>query len=450
MSLLSLEQFDCNGESTSVGIRWERWKRALFIYLEASNIDEHVKKRASLLHFGGLDLQEVFYNIPGANVEPSDGVDVFQIAISKLDSYFSPKQSKVYERHTFRLLKQESDEKFEKFLVRLRKQADKCQFADRDENIIDQVTEKCYLPELRKKILQIGDEITLDRVITEANTLEIVNKQLEEFKNPTKLNGNEEVNKVDGKDKISFYKPKNIPLGCGRCGNPRHTSHDAKCPARNKECLKCGLKGHFRQFCRTRQALKRKREERQYDNDRKKGRIDKEKSEINQVRQLSSEVVQKEVETEYVFHIDDDVEIDCTIGGVETKMLIDSGCKHNLITEPTWETLKKNKVTLYNQNPNPNVTFTAYGSTTPLKIKGSFEAQIQIGTRSETSTFYVIINGTRNLVGKTTAQSLGVLKIGLNAEVNQLHTEKFPKFKDVLIQLPIDNSIPPVSQPYRY
>lgn len=138
--------------------------------------------------------------------------NVFKVAISKLDSYFAPKQSKVYERHTFRLLKQEPDEKFEKFLVRLRKQAEKYQFASRDENIIDQVTEKCHLPELRKKILQIEDEITLDRVITEVNTLEIVNKQLEEFKNPTKSNGNEEVNKVGRKDKRSFCNPKNIQI----------------------------------------------------------------------------------------------------------------------------------------------------------------------------------------------------------------------------------------------
>lgn len=165
-------------------------------------------------------------------------MDVFEVAISKLDSYFAPKQSKVYERHTFRLLKQEPDEKFERFLVRLRKQADKCQFADRDENIINQVTEKCYLSELRKKILQIGNEITLDRVIKEANTLEVVNKQLEEFKNPKKSNENEEVNKVDSKDKRFFYKPKYIQHGCGRYGNPRHVAHDAKCPARDKECLK--------------------------------------------------------------------------------------------------------------------------------------------------------------------------------------------------------------------
>lgn len=449
MSSLSLEKFDCNGESTSVGGRWERWKRALFIYLEAANIDKDIKKRASLLHFGGLDLQEVFHNIPGANVEPCEGVDVFNVAISKLDSYFAPKQSKVYERHTFRLLKQEPDEKFEKFLVRLRKQADKCEFADRDENIIDQITEKCYLPELRKKILRIGDEITLDRVITEANTLEVVNKQLEEFKNPTKSNSNEEINKVDSRYKRNFDKPRNVQHGCGRCGNLRHASYDAKCPARDKECLKCGLKGHFRQYCKTRQAFKRK-DGKEYSQERKKSRVDKEKSEVNQVCDSLNKMVQKEEETEYVFHIDDDIEIDCTIGGVQTKMLIDSGCKQNLITETTWTKLKKNKVNLYNQNPNPDVTFMAYGSSTPLKIKGSFEAQIQIGLRSENSTFYVVIDGTRNLLGKTTAVSLGVLKIGMNAEINQVDTEIFPKFKNVMIHLPIDNSIPPVSQPYRY
>ncbi|GBP82290.1 hypothetical protein EVAR_86644_1 [Eumeta japonica] len=389
MSLLSLEKFDCNGESTSVGVRWERWKRALFIYLEASNIDKDVKKKASLLHFGGLDLQEVFYNIPGANIEPSEGVDVFEVAISKLDSYFAPKQSRVYERHTFRLLKQEPEEKFEKFLVRLRKQADKCQFTDKDGNIIDQITEKCYLPELRKKILRIGDEITLDRVITEANTLELVNKQLEEFKDLAKSNGNEEVNKVNSRFKRNFDKPRNVQHGCGRCGNPRHVATDTKCPARDKECLKCGLKGHFRQYCRTRQAFKRKIEK-EYSHDQKKGRIEREKNEVNQLRDSSNEMAQKEEETEYVFHIDDDVEIDCTIGGVETKMLIDSGCKQNLITKATWETLKKNKVILYNQHPNPNVTFMAYGSTSPLMIKGSFEARIQVGSRYEYSTFYVV------------------------------------------------------------
>lgn len=91
----------------------------------------------------------------------------------------------------------------------------------------------------------------------------------------------------------------------------------------------------------------------------------------------------------------------------------------------------------------------AYGSDTPLKIKGSFEAHIQIRLKSERSTFYVIVDSTRNLLWKTTAMALGILKIGLNLEVNQVEPETFTKFKGVLIELPIDGSIQPVSQPYR-
>ncbi|GBP14681.1 hypothetical protein EVAR_91827_1 [Eumeta japonica] len=148
------------------------------------------------------------------------------------------------------------------------------------------------LTRTEEKILRIGDEITLDRVITEANTLELVNKQLEEFKDLAKSNGNEEVNKVNSRFKRNFDKPRNVQHGCGRCGNPRHVATDTKCPARDKECLKCGLKGHFRQYCRTRQALRKI--EKEYSHDQKKGRIEREKNEVNQLRDSSNEMAQKE------------------------------------------------------------------------------------------------------------------------------------------------------------
>lgn len=119
-------------EPSSARTRWERWKRALLIYLEAAGIESSEKKRASLLHFGGIELQEIFNNIPDANVSPADGVDVFEVAITKLYGYFLPKQSKIYERHLFQLFKQEANENFEKFLERLRQQADKCQFKDKE------------------------------------------------------------------------------------------------------------------------------------------------------------------------------------------------------------------------------------------------------------------------------------------------------------------------------
>ncbi|XP_041979479.1 uncharacterized protein K02A2.6-like [Aricia agestis] len=190
-NLPSLEKLDFEGDSASLGQRWDKWKRSLYIYLEATEVTTPLKKRATLLLLGGSGLQDIFYNLPGANVDPNENNDVFKIAIQKLDDYFTPKQSKVYERHLFRLLKQDEGEKFEKFLVRLRHQAEKCRFDKPEHHLIDQIAEKCLSVDLRKKILTIGDSITLEKIITEANTLEVVTRQLEEYGQDAK---NQEVN----------------------------------------------------------------------------------------------------------------------------------------------------------------------------------------------------------------------------------------------------------------
>lgn len=65
---------------------------------------------------GGLTLQEVYYNIS----------------------------------HLFRLIKQESGEKFDKFLVRLRHQSLKCKFTAPDEHMIDQITKKMRVSQIKK------------------------------------------------------------------------------------------------------------------------------------------------------------------------------------------------------------------------------------------------------------------------------------------------------------
>ena len=106
----SLDHFDCEGDPTSVGTRWEKWKRALGIYLLAANIDTPVKKRATLLHVGELALQEVYYNLPGAHADEGEGIDVYQMSLENLEQYFAPKQSRIYERYLFRLVRQEEGE----------------------------------------------------------------------------------------------------------------------------------------------------------------------------------------------------------------------------------------------------------------------------------------------------------------------------------------------------
>lgn len=97
-------------------------------------------------------------------------------------------------RHLFRLLKQEIGEKFDKFLLRLKNQAEKCNFSSIEENIIYQIVEKNCPSELRKKILAAGDKISLAEIIIEANALEVVCRQIGKF---SSAGTNAEVNMLE-------------------------------------------------------------------------------------------------------------------------------------------------------------------------------------------------------------------------------------------------------------
>ncbi|CAH2089953.1 unnamed protein product [Euphydryas editha] len=438
MSSLTLEKFECGGEAGSVGARWERWKRSLNIYLEAADVTTSSKKRASLLHWGGQELQEILFNIPGGYVTADENVDVFNVAITKLDEYFAPKQNKRYERHLFRQIKQEENEKFEKYLVRLRQQALKCQFTDVEDNLIDQIIEKCSSDELRKKILRAGETITLTDVITEANTLEVVERQLSDF---NRENKDQTVNKIDTQvEKKTFIN--NRKKECFRCGSWNHLASDVKCPAKGKTCNKCKKMGHFQSQCR---GIGQKRS---YEDNKLEKNIDAKKTKKSyQKKEDIRQTNAIEDKIDYVFNVLNNDTLTCLVGGTQVQMLIDSGCQHNLITDRTWEEIKENIIKTGKEVKNPGKTFVAYGSEVPLNVLTSFNADIHVGSKSQNTTFYVIDKGTRNLLGKVTAIALGVLKIGL--DVNHVEMTPFPKFKNIQIQIPIDSNIKPVAQPYR-
>ncbi|CAB3220156.1 unnamed protein product [Arctia plantaginis] len=430
LQIPTIEPFDCEGDPTSLGSRWERWKRALEIYFIATDTNDQNTKRAILLHSGGMILQDIYFNIPGAHVTATD---VYDTAVKKLDEYFSPKQSYLFERHLFRLMKQEPDEKFEKFLIRLRRQSSKCNFTNEDENLIDQITEKCSSTKLRKNILVLGDNATVAKIIAEANTLETVDRQLSEFHDRhNKSATSTSINKIDNKTVKRFTRREEVD-SCCRCGSKNHKSDSSTCPAVNANCIKCGFKGHFQKHCRTR-ANKRKSSNFPPNNKYKKPKV-----ESSQNKGSTS--------VDYIFHIDDDAMIDCQVGGVQIQMLIDSGSKSNIINDRTWEYMKQSQVRVSNQEKLSDKTFLAYGAKEPLKVLGSFEAPIKVGSNLLISKFYVIENGSRNLLGKQTAISLKVLKLGLG--VNFIEQTPFPKFKDVQLEIMFDKTVRPVCQPYR-
>lgn len=95
----------------------------------------------------------------------------------KLNRFFEPKQNVSNERHVFRQLKQNANERIDMFLMRLREQAERCDFGDQiDGNIRDQMTAGCASDMLQGKLLVRGDK-PLAKLIQMAQTIEIVHKQ---------------------------------------------------------------------------------------------------------------------------------------------------------------------------------------------------------------------------------------------------------------------------------
>lgn len=147
--------------------------------------------------------------------------------------------------------------------------------------------------------------------------------------------------------------------------------------------------------------------------------------------------------------------IQCSVGGVTIEMLIDSGSKYNLIDDTTWKTMKLRNVRVNNLRLDRNKKFLAYGKV-PLNLITVFDAEINIlgtdRTLPTNTTFYVIEKGQQPLLGKITAQQLGVLRVGLGSDnVNHVELAKtpFPCIRDVEVTLPINRSVPPVIQPLR-
>ena len=154
--------------------------------------------------------------------------------------------------------------------------------------------------------------------------------------------------------------------------------------------------------------------------------------------------------------------IEVIVGGCKLNMIIDSGASTNIIDKETWEWLKKNKVKC--ESARSSRKLYAYASQTPLDVIGTFSCEVSAGSNTASAKFCVINGEGDPLLGKDTATSLGVLKIGIGIAavsadpktIGGILQQKYPnvfsgvgKLKDRAVQLHIDPNVTPVAQPMR-
>lgn len=455
---LAIQPFLCKSiPSAMLRASWERWLRGLKNVLAAAKIVDGSDKKNHLLALGGFELQDVFYGIPGADVEATDVIDPFEVAIQKLEAYFAPKHHDAFMRYLFWSLSPEQGEPIEKFLLRAQHHAEKCQFGQnqsesREISIIDKIV--LWAPtELREKLLE-KKHLTLDQLTKTVNAFQTVKFQANEMS----ANNNVDTNRVFSRDQnrpsTSFFG-----VNCTRCGRNGHDSSDQRCPARKEKCHKCGTTGHFSRKCRTRAGMKRPNHFEETNSTSKSYSREQPKRQRTNVRQIEYEDPDKTIEEKCaVYNVNErDDLVWCEVGGVSIEMLIDSGSTYNLIDSRTWEYMKLNGVAIKEQRMDNSKQFMAYGKC-PLKLLQVFDSSIVINDSGEVikqdATFYVIENGQQPLLGKITAKSMGLLLLGLPSTHGQnigliVNRKPFPKIKGILIDIPIDKNIKPIQQPIR-
>lgn len=232
-------KFDCRGEPSSISQNWKRWKRAFGLFITGKAVTDAQQKRALLLYCGGLDMQDIFFTLSDTGDE-----DNYDQALQKLDDYFSPQENVPFERHQFRQMTQGDNETVDQFVTRLREKADTCAFEEKkDDNIRDQVIDKCKSHILRKKFLEKGATLTLEIILTVSRAYEAADRQAAMMESGNRQSNSENfVNKDRKFNRNTRYSDDRKPVkgrtcACTRCGRYGHSESDlASCPAHDQEC----------------------------------------------------------------------------------------------------------------------------------------------------------------------------------------------------------------------
>lgn len=416
---------------------WIKYKRNLDYIIAATGETDRTRIKNIFLAKAGLDLQEVFVSIPGADVQEDEEktIDPFAVAISKLDDYFSPKQHETFERNIFWTLKPEVDETLGKFMLRCQDQAAKCNFGNNAEesraiSVVDKII--LYAPsDLKEQLLQ-KTVLKLDDVTNIVSSYESVKSQAQSISLPGASSGDSVPSSSWNVNKIKQLPSKQ----CTRCGRSGHSANDSICPARSKECIKCKRIGHFAAQCRSLPTLKRKQFTKQ------ESRWPAKRFKPHQVNEI--ETTDDKEDKTFLFSISDGGEaIRIKLGGVVLQVLVDSGCKKNIVDERSWSYIKANGAKIWNQTKNCEEVFLPYGENAkPLTLLGKFDTTVSIEDGGEiierTATFYVVKGGQQCLLGRITATSLGVLFVGLPSThgvnaINSTGIQPFPKIKGIQV-----------------
>lgn len=344
-----------NCEAEDMSSEWQLWKDQLVMWMDIMGVEAASKKLSYLRLLGGVNLQKICINL-----QVGDGEENFENLIIKLDGFFIQQKSLRFERYVFRQIVQKEGEKFDTFLLRLRKQALKCGWTlwISNENIADQIVAGCQSDKLRTRIME--KDTDLEDIIAKARSIESVELQKKLFHPTDHKTPAESVSNV--MEKKGWENENKLNMTCYQCGRKGHIASSNDCPARGRTCNSCGKLGHFAIKCLSKKdgkGVKRQNEDNK-NQFAKKLKGGKSWGRVNEVKGEDKESDDEE-EILGLFHLGAMDKIKCAIGEIPIEMIIDSGAAVNVIGEADWIELERKGVKMLAKTSEPKKKLTGKG-----------------------------------------------------------------------------------------
>lgn len=313
----------------------------------------------------------------------------YNVVIEKFDDHFVPSRNVIHERAKFHKRQQRQGETIEQYVRCLYELSEYADFKEREETIRDRLVLGMIDQELSEK-LQLQANLTLQDTIKTARQHEQVKEELEQQRTLNK--GTIDRVKAGFRNRFNTKPRPRIenrredsrqtfrPIDhCGKCGR----THDkGKCPAQGKKCLKCNKLNHFASVCRTKtKQFKNKTEN------------------VNEI---------ESVEDEHFFIGSTETNngkqspwrVDLFIEGTEINWKIDTGADVNVISKTTWQRIGEPQLSSCK-----GVTLQSPGG--QVKTLGRFQTCFD---KNFQTTIYVIDNPTDNLLSRSTASRMNLVK----------------------------------------
>ncbi len=461
-SLPSYERFDPTSDPTSLAQRWERWIRGLENMLNGMNISDVKQRRCLLLHYAGAETCDIFETLTDTGAE-----DDYDSAKAALLLYFTPKKNVDYEIHVFRHAIQEADENIDAFHTRLRRLSVTCDFSSVDKEIKSQILFGCTSKKLRRKCLQ--QSMPLKDMLEFVRALEASGKQAQEIENFTNGKVNRVVHKFESK-RDTHQKQKQSDSDhkkntCFKCGGTY--PHKKDCPAKGKECHKCGKSGHFGRVCRSdserpKQTQTQTQKPWHNKNAKRKQVVKQVVSEDTSDSDGSIFVLKENSVDVLKVNVSEPPSVVVNVCGADVQMIIDTGCPRDIIDEVTYLRIRDHVPALH---PTGTKLF-AYKSNKPLNMVGYFDTEVKAQDKTVKASIFVVSGSASNLLSSKSAQALGLVQFNIvmnaqenisidKAKIDKVVNEFSDRFKgigelkDCKIKFHVDETVKPIAQPHR-